>query len=622
MMSCSRFLRHADSRGLLLGLLLLGHAGSLSAQVTLTRGTNFSVDSNGDGRLAMDLLGIVWSLPQRGGVARMLVDEDHAARRPRWSPAGDRLVYQVRVAEQQRLALVDVETTATMLLGSAAYFDQHPGWHPDGERIVFSSARRTTGFDIWELDLPTGLAWRLTDRPGDESEPAWSANGRDLVYIHYDAGTWSVVLRRRGQPDRILEAATTRLSSPSWRPDGSLITFLRHAETGLSIDMAILSEPVLVRPLVEAEDFFVAPVTWIDRQEFLYTAGGHIRRRLFNAWSSSSIPFVAEVEIAEAKPPKPREPRPLPEVAAPDGRLIVRVGRLFDGLNPEYRRRADIVIDGSAITAIEPVADRPGEILVDLADLTAMPGLIDARAALPANTDASLGPLLLSFGVTTLVAEHRRAEELDLIWSGKAIPGPRILGKGWQLDLASATSLVMDTDALPVSPLGVRYEDFRIDAAAAPATVVSELADSGTRGLRALLDSRQARLLRRYASTPRHYVGKPRLSETSTAVVLGSRGNGLLPGIAQHAELGALVEAGLEPPRALQSAGAGAAAALGLAPRIGRLAPGAAADIVIVDGDPLRDIAAAGRVVAVVRNGRFYSAIGLIERAGGRADVE
>ena len=67
--------------------------------------------------------------------------------------------------------------------------------------------------------------------------------------------------------------------------DGSLITFLRHAEAGLSIDMVILSNPELVRTLVEGEDFFVAPVAWVDRHEFLYTAGGHIRRRLFNAWS-------------------------------------------------------------------------------------------------------------------------------------------------------------------------------------------------------------------------------------------------------------------------------------------------------------------------------------------------
>jgi imidazolonepropionase-like amidohydrolase len=56
--------------------------------------------------------------------------------------------------------------------------------------------------------------------------------------------------------------------------------------------------------------------------------------------------------------------------------------------------------------------------------------------------------------------------------------------------------------------------------------------------------------------------------------------------------------------------------------QLGRLAPGSIADIVIVDGDPLQRPADLSKVVGVVRNGRFYSAIGLIERAQTRAGVE
>ena len=38
-----------------------------------------------------------------------------------------------------------------------------------------------------------------------------------------------------------------------------------------------------------------------------------------------------------------------------------------------------------------------------------------------------------------------------------------------------------------------------------------------------------------------------------------------------------------------------------------------AVDLVIVDGDPLADVADALNVVGIVRNGRFYSTISLIE---------
>ncbi len=50
--------------------------------------------------------------------------------------------------------------------------------------------------------------------------------------------------------------------------------------------------------------------------------------------------------------------------------------------------------------------------------------------------------------------------------------------------------------------------------------------------------------------------------------------------------------------------------------------PGSRADLVLVNGDPLRNIADALNVVAVVRNGRFYSAVSLLERLAAGNNVE
>ena len=61
---------------------------------------------------------------------------------------------------------------------------------------------------------------------------------------------------------------------------------------------------------------------------------------------------------------------------------------------------------------------------------------------------------------------------------------------------------------------------------------------------------------------------------------------------------------------------------MGVDPALGRIAVGAVADLVFVDGDPLVDVADALRVVAVVRNGRFFSVAGLIERAEVAQSVE
>ena len=47
-------------------IAVLAAAVPASAQVTLTRGTNFSVDVAADGRLAIDLLGRIWVVPAKG----------------------------------------------------------------------------------------------------------------------------------------------------------------------------------------------------------------------------------------------------------------------------------------------------------------------------------------------------------------------------------------------------------------------------------------------------------------------------------------------------------------------------------------------------------------------------
>jgi imidazolonepropionase-like amidohydrolase len=64
--------------------------------------------------------------------------------------------------------------------------------------------------------------------------------------------------------------------------------------------------------------------------------------------------------------------------------------------------------------------------------------------------------------------------------------------------------------------------------------------------------------------------------------------------------------AGMEPMRAMVSANSLAAEALGMSNEIGSIAPGLQADIIAIDGDPLRDITAVRRVVFVMKGGKVY----------------
>jgi len=563
----------------------------LAAQQTVSRGGKLSADVARDGRVVIDLAGDLWIVPPGGGNARSITPNIRSAQRPRWSPDGSEIAYQAVLQGPQGIWVYNVEMRQSRRVSSGTSFDMHPAWHPYGERLVYASDESGEGLDLWEVDLPSGLHWRLSDHPGDEFDAAWSSDGRDLVYIHRQGDEWSLILRRHGLPEETLVSSSARLAGPSWRPDGSLITYVRKSETGSTIDFVILAQPRLIRPYAAGEEFSLAPVSWLDRHRMLYTAGGMIRQRLFNSWTSSPLPFEATIQPEKpAAQAKEIRRRPLPRIDEPDGRLIIHASRLFDGVGSQYQADRDIVIDGGRIVAVEPHSDRPGSIVINMGDLAVLPGYIDSHADLSSVTDRfgdRLGPLLLATGVTTIVGRLGDSDRIDTLWSGKEMPGPRALNAAdWMVP-------------------GVRA-----------------MADSMTPGLPAILQSRHARQIGISAPVARRFSDPPDLEASASAVVLGSHGNGLPPGIALHAEFRALIAAGLRPEQALKAAGVNAAASLRLDPFLGRIAIGASADLVFVDGDPLSRIEDTLNVVAVVRNGRFFSVKGLLDRVQTVESVE
>jgi imidazolonepropionase-like amidohydrolase len=65
-------------------------------------------------------------------------------------------------------------------------------------------------------------------------------------------------------------------------------------------------------------------------------------------------------------------------------------------------------------------------------------------------------------------------------------------------------------------------------------------------------------------------------------------------------------DCGVDPMAAMVSSNSVGAEALGLSDQIGSIAPGLQADIIALDGDPLKDITAVRRVVFVMKGGIVY----------------
>jgi imidazolonepropionase-like amidohydrolase len=138
------------------------------------------------------------------------------------------------------------------------------------------------------------------------------------------------------------------------------------------------------------------------------------------------------------------------------------------------------------------------------------------------------------------------------------------------------------------------------------------------KGLRATYDWRVQRAAKdgpesialRHALFEKSAALLPILAQEGVSIVAGTDAGFLnsfdYPGQALHDEIGLYVKYGLTPAQALQSAVIAGPRFLGKLDRYGSLAEGKAADLLVLDANPLQDIAATRKIRMVLSRGTPY----------------
>ena len=95
---------------------------------------------------------------------------------------------------------------------------------PDGRWLVFDNNRRKD-MDLYKMPSGGGNAVSLTSLPGDEFQPRWSPDGREIVFYTGDQ-TIQVMSAEGGAPSTLTRSPAGKWSNfPSWSPNGLAIAF-------------------------------------------------------------------------------------------------------------------------------------------------------------------------------------------------------------------------------------------------------------------------------------------------------------------------------------------------------------------------------------------------------------
>ncbi|MFD9890508.1 amidohydrolase family protein [Amycolatopsis sp. NPDC059027] len=548
------------------------------------------------------------------GAVRKVYPATFEPGRPSWSADGRVIAmaaikpYSARFREGlSKILLVDVAT------GEGRYADPIPDrsiqtrgddgpvFSPDGRRMAFAMASVLWVLDVHADGTPAGVPRRITDELTDA--PSWSGDSRELLYL--SGGRLRIVPAEGGTPRTV----PVRLSWTNVRPrgrtliragamwDGESHTLRRNVDVLVEGHRIAAVEPrrdSWDAELVDARDAVVLPglidmhhhremqgYEYGDRQGRLWLSLG------FTTTRSPGSPAYHMVEARESVQSGARvAPRYFGTGEAIDGARV-----FYNFMRPTFDERQ-----------LERELERAEALDYDL---------MKAYVRLPPEWQRRVVRWAHEHGVPA--TSHYSYPALGFGGDGMEHMGATsrfgysrtisALGKGYRDDVAlfaasgAARTPTLFRNIVLYAEDTSLVEDRRVRTLY-PAWEYAKLRDTVTRVRNTDLTADRRNLAHQVQQVAA-------LIRAGGLVVTGTDSPIDHTAVSTHMNLRAMVRHGLTPHEALVTATSAPGRFLG--EPLGRIAPGMFADLIVVGGDPLRDIRHAADVRTVVSNGLVYT---------------
>jgi TolB protein len=157
----------------------------------------------------------IYIVNRDGSGLRRLTNNPSIDITPTWSPSGTQIAFTSDRSGTPQIYVVDADGLNLSKKTSESYCDR-PTWSPAPFNEIAYAARSGPGFDIRVLDLSTGATKSLTFGEGTNESPAFSPNGRHIVFTSTRSGKTQVfTMARDGKNVRQITKAGNNYE-PDW----------------------------------------------------------------------------------------------------------------------------------------------------------------------------------------------------------------------------------------------------------------------------------------------------------------------------------------------------------------------------------------------------------------------
>jgi Tol biopolymer transport system component len=225
----------------------------------------------------------VWVKDLRTDADRQLISTPLTEASPLWSPQGDELIYRSNMGStiNQLYRVPATGVGGPKLLLSDVQLRQleqatpiPTDWSRDGAYLVYHAPTPKHGIDLWALSLSDGkvIPLRSTQTVSNELHGSVSPDSQWLAYASDESGRYDVYVQAFPEAKDRWTISTDGGSQPRWSPNGRELMYLR-------VDGTLMSVPINTAPSFAKGTpvaLFKTALTGVDayRLEYLPSADG------------------------------------------------------------------------------------------------------------------------------------------------------------------------------------------------------------------------------------------------------------------------------------------------------------------------------------------------------------